>query len=83
MLADFLIIVNISDGKKGESMLSENVMRLCRKMGISYHRLEKELGFGNGSLRKWDYSSPAVDKVQRLAEYFGVTIDELLKGEKR
>lgn len=49
--------------------------------------LEKELGFGNGTIGKWQKASPSVDKLKKVADWFGVTLDELLatndKGEER
>ena len=46
--------------------------------GITISQLEKELGFSNGSISKWEKVSPSVDKVQKIAKYFGVTTDYLL-----
>ena len=66
-------------------MLLDNIKYLCMQNGISIHRLEKDLGFGNGSIAKWDSASPSLERVRRVSEYFGVTIDELVReraGEK-
>jgi len=38
-------------------------------------QLERELGFSNGSIAKWERTSPSIDKVQKVADYFGVSID--------
>ena len=59
-------------------MIFENVLRLCRAKNISISRLEREIGLGNATIRGWEKSSPTVDKLQRVAAYFGVTIDELI-----
>lgn len=56
------------------------IQKLCKEKGISIFKLEKELGFGNGTIYKWDKSSPAVDKLKRVAEYLGVSTDFLLYG---
>lgn len=40
--------------------------------------LERELGFANGSLRRWGDISPSVDKAQTVAQFFGVSIEYLL-----
>ena len=56
----------------------ENIQTLCKQRDISIPRLEKELGFGNGAIYKWDKNSPSIDKLQKVADYFGVTVDSLL-----
>jgi transcriptional regulator with XRE-family HTH domain len=56
--------------------LVENIKLLCDKKPLS--QLEKELGFGNGSISKWDFNAPAITKVMKVAKYFGVSIDFLV-----
>jgi transcriptional regulator with XRE-family HTH domain len=49
--------------------------------GITISKLEAEMGFGSSTIRKWATSAPSVDKLKKVADYFGVTVDELLKEE--
>lgn len=64
-------------------MLYANVKKLCQKKGITFAQLEKSLGFGNGTIRKWDTSSPSVDKLEKIADYFQLSTDKLLgRGER-
>lgn len=56
----------------------ENIRWLCKQQNISIPKLEKELGFGNGAIYNWDKSSPSVDKLQKVADYFQVSTDYLL-----
>lgn len=44
--------------------------------------LERELGFSNGAISKWKNSNPSVDKVKKVADYFGCSVDELLLDEE-
>lgn len=60
-------------------MILDNVKRLCRKRGTSITELEKAIGIGTGSIYKWGKSSPNVNATKLVADYFGVTVDELLK----
>lgn len=60
-------------------MLYDNVKKICDEKGISVWRLEKELGFSNRSICKWNESEPGIRKVQKVAEYLGVSLEELLK----
>ena len=60
--------------------LIEDIKILCKKHNTSIPRLEKELGFSNGSVYKWDVNRPTVDKVQKVAEYLDTTVDSLVRG---
>lgn len=59
-------------------MIYENVALLCKKAGISIARLEIETGIGNGTIGRWKKSSPNVDNVKKVADFFGVTVDSLI-----
>jgi len=61
--------------------LLEVIQNLCKDRGISIFKLEKELGFGNGTIYKWERSSPAVDKLKKVADYFGVTVNYILVSD--
>lgn len=62
-------------------MIYDNIVRLCKEHGVSIAKLERECGFGNATIRSWSVSSPSVAKVQKVAEFFGITVDELLEEE--
>lgn len=58
----------------------ERIEELRKATGISQGKLEKELGFSNGSISKWKNSTPKSDRLQKLADYFGVSIEYLMTG---
>jgi transcriptional regulator with XRE-family HTH domain len=58
--------------------LIENIKQLCKNKGTSIPKLEKEFGFGHGSIYNWEKNSPSVDKLRKVAKYFNVTLDSLL-----
>lgn len=60
-------------------MIYDNVKRVCDEKGISVGKLEKELDLSNGSVCKWNENEPGIRKVQKVADYLRVTIEELLK----
>lgn len=61
------------------SILYTRIIELCERNNISITKLEKECEFSNATIKKWkDTSTPGIDKVQRIARYFGVTTDYLL-----
>lgn len=59
-------------------MLLEKIKKLCEKNGTNIANLEKELGFGSGTIRKWNVVSPSVLNLKKVADYFHVSVDELL-----
>lgn len=60
-------------------MILDNVRVLCEKKKITIAALERELGFGNGTIGRWDKASPTIDKLQAVANYFHVKVDRLLR----
>ncbi|MCI8594889.1 MAG: helix-turn-helix transcriptional regulator [Oscillospiraceae bacterium] len=57
----------------------EKIRALCKKRGISIWALEKKLGIGNGVVARWAQSSPRVESIKAVADFFGITVDELLR----
>ena len=62
-------------------MIFTNIVCLCKKRGISVAKLERETGLGNATIRGWATSSPTVEKLKTVADYFGVTVDSLLSDD--
>lgn len=60
-------------------MLLKNIKNLCKKSGISIKQLEINLNLGNGTIYKWDEVSPSVANLQKVAKYFKVSLDYLVK----
>ncbi len=58
----------------------ENIKHLSVKNGTTIPKLEKEMGFGNGTIYNWAKSSPSIDKVQKVAEHFKESVDVVLYG---
>ena len=63
-------------------MLFQRIKELCNNKKITINELEKTLGFGNGTIRSWNSSSPSVIKAKAVADYFGVGVDYLINNEK-
>lgn len=59
-------------------MLLKNILALCKERGISVAKLEKEIGLGNATIGRWGTSSPTIENVRKVAEFFGVSIDSLV-----
>jgi len=62
--------------------LIERIQSLCEEHGTSLVGLERTLGFGRGTIRKWDTSSPSIDKLGAVADYFNTSTDFLRTGKQ-
>lgn len=58
--------------------LKDTIKSLCKSNGISMNKLESELGFAKGYISKLEKSTPNSAKLQKIADYFGVTLDYLM-----
>ena len=63
--------------------LGENIVRLRTQKNWSQGDLADALAISRQSVSKWetDASIPELDKLLKLSELFGVTLDELVRGE--
>ena len=64
--------------------LGENISRLRTERHMSQGDLAEELDVSRQSVSKWenDGSVPDLDKLLRLSQLFGVTLDQLVRGEE-
>lgn len=56
----------------------ERIKLLAKQRDITLKELSIKIGIGENSLYRWDKTSPQSDKLQKVADYFGVTTDYLL-----
>ena len=63
--------------------LGENIARLRTQKDWSQGDLADALGISRQSISKWetDTSIPELEKLIKLSELFGVTLDQLVRGE--
>ena len=62
--------------------LGENIVRLRTQRNWSQGDLADALDISRQSVSKWetDASVPELEKLLKLSELFGVTLDELVRG---
>ena len=58
--------------------LVDRIRTLANQRDMSLPQLEVKLGLGNGTISRWKTSSPNTDKLQKIADYFNVSMDYLL-----
>lgn len=65
------------------SLLINNIRDLCKNNKVSISKLEADLLLSPGLISRWNKNMPSLDKIADIADYFGVTIDELLGRSSR
>lgn len=65
--------------------LSEKILHLRTQKGLSQLELGEQLGVSRQSVSKWEtgQSVPDLDKLIKLADLFGITVDELVREGER
>ena len=58
--------------------LRDRIKELAIQRKVSVAELERALGFGNGSISKWNKQSPSTEKLKQVADYFQVSLDYLV-----
>ncbi len=61
----------------------DKIKMLCKKKGVTITGTEKELGFARGSLCKVDTNKPSAEKVQKLANFFDVSVEYLMEEQEK
>lgn len=56
----------------------ERIKNLCNEKKITFAEVERKVGISNGQIRRWDSSSPKIENVEKVANYFDVSTDYLL-----
>ncbi len=62
-------------------MILQNIKRLCLQNNITLKELERRTEIGNGVIARWADGRPRIDLVKKVADYFGCTVDDLLKED--
>lgn len=58
------------------------VKKLCKENNISISKMEKDIGISKGASYKWNNSKPSLNTINKIANYFDVTVNYLVTGEK-
>ena len=78
----FFIIMALS--KKGVSIMNiaDRIQNLRKTKGISQEGLADKVGVSRQAVSKWEseQSTPDIEKIIIMSDYFEVTTDYLLKG---
>lgn len=62
-----------------DSILFQRIRKLCKDRNITIKKMSEDLDIGTSLIRKWKTTtSPSIDKIKTIAEYFDVSIDYLI-----
>ena len=63
-------------------MIIDRIRELCKLHNITIQKLEEATGIANGIIAKWGIASPKAKNLEKVADYFGVSVDYLLEREE-
>lgn len=61
----------------------DRIIALIKEKGLSAYAVEKQLGFGNGAIKRFDTNSPSIDKIIALSNFLNTSIDYLIYGDEK
>ncbi|KRL01430.1 helix-turn-helix domain-containing protein [Liquorilactobacillus capillatus] len=56
----------------------DRIKKLAKDQKMSVYELEEELGFGRNTIYQWTKRTPSAERVRKVADYFGVSIDYIM-----
>lgn len=76
---------SISIFVRGEQIMYEIFSKLLQSRGVTPYKVSKETGVSQSTLSDWKrgVSTPKQDKLQKIADYFGVSLEYLMTGEEK
>ena len=61
-----------------KTRLYEKIRALCAQRKISVRHLEMKCRMAGGTICRWSEHPPSIDRAKRVADFLGVTLDELM-----
>lgn len=62
-------------------MIFDNVRKRCKARGVSIAVVEAAAGIGKNVIYKWQQCDPSLKNLKAVADYFGCTVDDLIREE--
>ena len=62
--------------------MKERVKQLCKEKGVSMNAAESEMGLAKGYISKLGNSNPNQKTLQKMSDYFGVSVEYLITGKE-
>lgn len=62
-------------------LLTERIKMLAEPLQMTFASIERDIGIGRGTIRKWDMNCPSADKLLKVANLLNTTMDYLMTGQ--
>ena len=62
---------------------SSRFKQLCKERRVTQKKALEDMGFHRNAAQRWTEGSPSTDALLKIAEYFGITTDEVLGVETK
>lgn len=59
-------------------LIYDKIKEICQEKGVSVRQVEINAGLPNGSISKWNDSSPTVKNLKAVADVLKIKIDKLI-----
>lgn len=59
-------------------LIYDKIKEICQEKGISVRQVEINSGLPNGTICKWNNSSPTVKNLKAVADVLKVNVDKLI-----
>lgn len=60
----------------------DRIINAIQQKGMSINAVEKKLGFGNGAIKRFNNSSPSIDKIIKLSNFLNVSLEWIVTGKE-
>ena len=70
----------IFSGMEDIMQIYNRIKTLCKQKGTTITETESTLGFARGSLCKIDKNKPSIERIEKLAAYFGTSTSYITTG---
>ncbi len=57
----------------------EKIKEFAKKKNTNLAQIERELGFSQGYIRRWDEQKPSYDRVLKVAEHLNIPLEYLIE----
>ncbi|WP_270790222.1 helix-turn-helix domain-containing protein [Enterococcus diestrammenae] len=61
----------------------DRIKELSERRGISIQKAAIDMGFSENLFYQWKNAQPKADRLEKVADYFGVSVDYLLGREEQ
>lgn len=63
--------------------LVDRISKMAKERGLTFKALERAVGLGNGTIKRWEVQSPRLDGLIKVAEYLQVSLDAIVFGNSQ